>query len=99
LYRAGHFEEGIHRLVESMQTSGDGEDPKGVAFLAMAHHRLGHRNEAESWLDKLVAYRPKEGFDLSRDDLEIRILHREAESLILGSRPTARPIAPSAPTK
>jgi hypothetical protein len=38
-------------------------------------------------------------FFLYRDDVEIRILHREAESLILGSRPTARPIAPSAPTK
>jgi hypothetical protein len=76
-----------------------GATPRGFAFLALAHHCLGHRGEAERWLDKLVAYRPKEGFDFSTDDMEIRILHREAESLILGSRPTARPIAPSAPTK
>jgi tetratricopeptide (TPR) repeat protein len=99
LYRAGRFEEAIRRLDESIQTRGDGGDPKGFAFLAMAHHRLGHRDEAERWFDKLVAYWPKEGFDFSMDDVEIRILHREAESLILGSRPSARPIAPPAPFK
>jgi WD40 repeat protein len=99
LYRVGRFEEAIRRLDESIQSRGDGGDPKGVAFLAMAHHRLGHPDKAKRWLDKLVACRPKQGFDFSRDDVEIRILHREAESLILRSRPTARPMAPSAPTK
>jgi tetratricopeptide (TPR) repeat protein len=99
LYRAGRFEEAIRRLDESIQTRGDGGDPRGFAFLALAHYRLGHRDEAEHWLDKLVADRPKEGFDFSIDSVEIRILHREAESLILGSRPSAPSIAPSAPTK
>jgi WD40 repeat protein/serine/threonine protein kinase len=99
LYRAGKFEEAIRRLDESIQTRGAGGDPRGFAFLALAHHRLGHPDEAERWLDKLVASRPKEGFDFSTDDVEIRILHREAESLILGSRPAPPSIAPSAPTK
>ena len=99
LYRAGQFEEAIRRLDESIQTRGDGGDPRGFAFLALAHYRLGHRDEAEHWQDKLVAYRPKEGFDFSIDDVEVRILHREAESVILGSRPSAPSIAPSAPTK
>jgi hypothetical protein len=99
LYRAGRFEEAIRRLDQSIHIRGDGGDPRAFAFLALAHHRLGHRDEAERWLDKLVASRPKQGFDFSMDDVEIRILHREAESLILGSRPSARPIAPSAPTK
>jgi tetratricopeptide (TPR) repeat protein len=99
LYRAGQFEEAIRRLDESIQTQGEGGDPRAFAFLALAHYRLGHRDEAERWLDKLVDYRPKEGFDFSTDDMEIRILHREAESLIVGSRPSAPPIAPSAPTK
>jgi hypothetical protein len=89
LYRAGRFEEAVRRLDESMQTRGDGGDARGFAFLAMAHHRLGRRDEAKRWLDKLVSYRPEEGFDFSRDDVEVRILHREAESLILGSRPAA----------
>jgi tetratricopeptide (TPR) repeat protein len=99
LYRAGRFEEAIRRLDQSIQIRGDGGDPRAFAFLALAHHRLGHRDEAERWLDKLVAYRPKQGFDFSMDDVEVRILHREAESLILGSRPAAPSIAPSAPTK
>ena len=89
LYRAGRFEEAVRRLDESIQTRGDGGDARGFAFLAMAHHRLGRRDEAKRWLDKLVSYRPEEGFDFSRDDVEVRILHREAESLILGSRPAA----------
>jgi WD40 repeat protein len=99
LYRAGQFEEAIRRLDESIQIRGDGGDPRAFAFLALAHHRLGHRDDVERWLDKLVACRPKEGFVFSSDDAEIRILHREAESLILGSRPTTHPMAPSAPTK
>ena len=99
LYRAGRFEEAIRRLDESIQTRGDGGDPKGFAFLALAHHRLGHRDEAKRWLDKLVASQPKEGFDFSRDDVEIRILHREAESMILGSPPAAPRPTPSTPAR
>jgi tetratricopeptide (TPR) repeat protein len=99
LYRAGRFEEAIRRLDQIIQIRGDGGDPRAFAFLAPAHHRLRHRDEAENWLDKLVASRPKEGFDVSLEDMEVHILHREAESLILGSRPSAPPNAPSAPTK
>ena len=99
LYRAGRFEEAIHRLNESNQARNDGGDPKGVAFLALTHHRLGHSNQAKHWLDKLVAYRPKEGADFFWDEVDIRILRREAESLIRGSRHSAPPPIASEPTK
>jgi hypothetical protein len=99
LYRAGRFAEAIRALEESHQVRGDDGDPRGFAFLAMAHHRLGHRAEAKRWLDELAAYRPKEGPDFSWDDVEIRILRREAESVILGSPPAAPPPAASALTK
>ena len=79
--------------------SRSGGDPQGFAFLALAHHRLGHRAEARRWLDKLAAYRPKETGDLSWDDVEVRILRREAESLILGGPPAAPSPAAPAPTK
>ena len=93
LYRAGRFGEAIRRLNESIQALDGGDVPKGFAFLAMAHHRLGHGDEAKRWLDKLVAYQPKDGADFSWDDVEIRILRREAESLILGSTPAVpRPL-------
>jgi tetratricopeptide (TPR) repeat protein len=97
MYRAGRFEEAVRRLDESIETRGDGGDPRGFAFLVMAHHRLGHHDEARRWLDKLVAYQPREGPDFSWDDVEIRILRREAESLIPGSAPAAPSPAASAP--
>jgi eukaryotic-like serine/threonine-protein kinase len=99
LYRAGRFAEAIRTLEESHRGRGDGGDPQGFAFLALAHHRLGHRAEARRWLDKLAAYRPKETGDLSWDDVEVRILRREAESLILGGPPAAPSPAAPAPTK
>ena len=46
LYRAGRFAEAIRTLEESHRGRGDGGDPQGFAFLALAHHRLGHRAEA-----------------------------------------------------
>jgi hypothetical protein len=98
LYRAGRFEEAIRRLNESSKTRSDEGVPKGFAFLAMAHHRLGHQDDAKHWLDKLIASQVNEvpGY---WDDIESRILRREAESQILGSRPAAPPSADPAPIK
>jgi WD40 repeat protein/serine/threonine protein kinase len=90
LYRAGRFAEAIGSLEKSHQNRGGDGDPRGFAFLAMAHYRLGHRDEAKRWLDKLAAYQPKEGSDLSWDEVEIRILRREAESVVMGTPPAAR---------
>ena len=97
LCRAGQCEAAIRRLDESIR--GDEGDPKAFAFLALAHHRLGHHDQAERWLDKLVASQAKVGFEMSRDDVEIRILRREAESQILGSRLPAPSPTASEPTK
>jgi WD40 repeat protein/serine/threonine protein kinase len=99
LYRAGRYEEAIHRLNEGIRARGDGGDPRAFAFLAMAHHRLGHRDEAQHWLDKLAAYRPKAGAEFFWDDVEVRILRREAESSILGSPRAPRAPTPAAPAE
>src|SRR5262249_4693268 len=85
LYRAGRFEEAIHRLNESSKTRSDNGIPKGFAFLAMAHHHLGHQHDAKHWLDKLIASQINE-VPSSWGDIEIHILRREAESLIPGSQ-------------
>src|SRR5262249_48674910 len=71
LFRGAQFEEAIRRLDESIQTHGDGGDPRALAFMALAHHRLGHQDQAERWLTKLVASQPKEGFAFSREDVQI----------------------------
>jgi WD40 repeat protein len=99
LYRSGRFEEAIRRLNESSQARGGEGVPKEFAFLALAHHRLGHRDESKRWLDKLRDYQTHQVTNDLWDDLEIDILRREAESLILGSRPAASPTAPATPAK
>jgi tetratricopeptide (TPR) repeat protein len=99
LYRAGRFEEAIRRLDDSDRAPDDAGEPKAFAFLALTHFRLGHRDEAGRWLDKLAAYQPKAGAEFFWDDVEIRILRREAESLILGSRHPAPPPMATEPTK
>jgi Flp pilus assembly protein TadD len=45
LYRAGRFDEAIRRLEEGLQSRGGG-NPADWPLLAMADHRLGHRDQA-----------------------------------------------------
>ena len=56
--------------------------PIDWAFLAMAHHRLGHHEEARRWLDKLLAWRPKEAGGFSWTEVELGILRGETESIV-----------------
>src|SRR5262245_13920490 len=56
LYRAGRYDEAIRRLEEGIRLQGGESLPVDWAFLAMAHHRLGHRAEARRWLDRLRQY-------------------------------------------
>jgi tetratricopeptide (TPR) repeat protein len=52
LYRAGRFEEAVRRLNESIAIHGGGGVYEDWLFLALSHHRLGHREEARKWLVK-----------------------------------------------
>ena len=57
LYRAGRFEEAVERLAEATELSSDPYRTNMLCtwfFLAMAHHRLGHADEAHRWLDKAM---------------------------------------------
>ncbi len=58
LYRAGRFDEAIRRLEEGIRLGTGRARPEDWAFLAMAHHRLGHRDEACRWLDRLRNHQP-----------------------------------------
>jgi tetratricopeptide (TPR) repeat protein len=48
-YRAGKYEDCVRRLTEIQ----DLYSPSNDLFLAMAHHRLGHRDEARKWLTRV----------------------------------------------
>jgi tetratricopeptide (TPR) repeat protein len=80
LYRAGRFEEAIRRLDESVARRGVPED---WAFLAMAHQRLGHHEEALRWLARLRD-RPFSGSpEQFWEEFQVRLLRREAEAVVV----------------
>src|SRR5262249_58736083 len=95
LYRAGRFEDAIRRLEEGIQARSGPSVPQDWAFLALAHHRLGHRAEARRWLDRLREHRPSEDPARVWDELEVRLLRGEAEAV--GLRDPVVPHDPFAP--
>jgi tetratricopeptide (TPR) repeat protein len=61
LYRAGRWKDALGPLIEghrSLQNDPNPwlrlDDARDCAYLAMAHHRLGHREEARKWFDTMV---------------------------------------------
>jgi WD40 repeat protein/tetratricopeptide (TPR) repeat protein len=83
LYRAGRFEDAIRRLEEGIQLREGASVPADWAFLALAHHRLGHRDPARRYLEQLRSRSPSTDPDPFWDELEIRLLQNEAEATIL----------------
>jgi len=83
LYRAGRFEDAIRRLEEGIQLRHGTEEPLDWPFLAMAHHRLGHRDEARRWLSRLRNRQSNTDPFQFWEELEIRLLRSEAEAVIL----------------
>jgi tetratricopeptide (TPR) repeat protein len=97
LYRAGRLDEAIRRLeLSDRDWTGVGV-ARNWAFLAMAHHRMGHREDARRWLEKLRAYAPGNATQFFWESVEIGILRREAESLISHAEIPADPFQPPRP--
>jgi hypothetical protein len=100
------LDEATERLTEADQLAQQmGEDqPCSPAytwyFLAMAHHRLGHREEAKKWLDKAVSWTDKvfREADLGTADLSwsrrltLKLLRDEAEALLKSTPASASPL-------
>ena len=51
LYRSGKYEESIKKLNEAANSRAT-PAPSAWIFLAMAHHQLGQKEEAQKWLKK-----------------------------------------------
>jgi serine/threonine protein kinase/Tfp pilus assembly protein PilF len=67
-YRADELQDSITALDRSVELS-KGGDASDWFFLAMAHGRLGHAQEARRWFDQAVAF--VEQMDRPRDDLAL----------------------------
>jgi tetratricopeptide (TPR) repeat protein len=83
LVRAGRPAEAIGRLEEGIRARGGQGGPRDWAFLALAHHRLDHGDEARRWLDRLREHQPSTDPARFWDELEIRLLRSEAEAMVL----------------
>jgi hypothetical protein len=84
LFRAGRYQEAIDRLNERVAGVATPGVPLDWVFLAMAHHRLDHKEEASRWLDKFRAHKIPD-LQTSTDlwnDLEIPLFAREVEALL-----------------
>jgi WD40 repeat protein/tRNA A-37 threonylcarbamoyl transferase component Bud32/tetratricopeptide (TPR) repeat protein len=97
LYRAGRHAEAIDKLMIPEQRRGKGAERISAAdalawpFLAMAHQRRGHREEARRWLERFRRYQPDPADAARRaqdpdafwEDLEFQLLRSEAEAVVL----------------
>jgi tetratricopeptide (TPR) repeat protein len=83
LYRTGRYDEAIQRLGEGNRLQGAESLPSAWPLLAMAHHGLGHHDDARRWLDRLRERQPSTDPAHFGMELEIRLLRSEAEAVIL----------------
>jgi tetratricopeptide (TPR) repeat protein len=70
LYRAGHFEEARTMLSESIARQGNDGHLPGRAFLAMCHHRLDNKAEANKWLELAEAWHAARVEQKSKSDAQ-----------------------------
>jgi WD40 repeat protein/tetratricopeptide (TPR) repeat protein len=84
LYRAGRYDEAMREFEDATRHWSGPVPPRHWAFMAMTHHRLGHRSEAMQWLDRFRSFNPSDDAMASYSQiLRICLLRREAEALIL----------------
>jgi tetratricopeptide (TPR) repeat protein len=83
-YRLGEEKDAVAALHKSMKL-GQGGDAFDWLFLAMAHRKLGDRDEARKWYDKSVKWLEENGPALEKDPLhaeEVRRFREEAEQVL-----------------
>jgi tetratricopeptide (TPR) repeat protein len=84
LYRAGRFAEAVPVLEKSLAAGKGQFDGFDLYFLAMAHHRLGHRAEARHCLDRAIEWIARRPPLLANAAGELAAFRTEAESVLAG---------------
>jgi tetratricopeptide (TPR) repeat protein len=92
-YRAGNYRDAVAALKKSSELNA-GHERFEWFFLAMAHWRLGDREQARTWYDKAVAWMDKHMPD--NDELK-RFRAEAAELLGVKDPPSRKEIAPAKP--
>jgi tetratricopeptide (TPR) repeat protein len=96
-YRAGRFEEAVKHVDAGITAHGKEGNPLDWLLLALAHQRLGHADQARTWLDKAVRWLDASTQDKPADDafgsridwqtwLALRVLRREVEEDLRASK-------------
>jgi Flp pilus assembly protein TadD len=85
-YRLGNWAKALEALEQSekLNTPKDGPHPADLAFLAMAHQQLGHKEQARATLARLREAMKKPSWE---KNAEAQGFLREAEELIEGKAP------------
>ena len=84
LYRAGRYDEAIATLERSLAAGRGQSDAFDLFFLAMAHHRLGHREEAHTCFDRALRWLgDQQGLSVEYAR-ELALFRTEAEAVLAG---------------
>ncbi len=83
-YRAGQPDKAVERYNEVVKADGKGGTTWDWLFLALAHQKLGHAEEAKKWLARAVQAIGEAKSLEWNERLELQLLRREAEALIQG---------------
>ncbi len=82
LYRAGKLAEAI-TILEKSRAAGNGQfDAFDLFFLAMAHHRLGHRTEARGCFERAVRWVGEQKTLPAQYAKELTMFRAEADAVL-----------------
>jgi tetratricopeptide (TPR) repeat protein len=83
-YRAGRFDQAIETLEKSLKAGKGQLDGFDLVFLAMAHHRLGHGDEARACFDRALHWLEEQKNLSGQDAKELAAFRAEAASVLAG---------------
>jgi len=84
LYRAGQYAEAVTTLEKSLDAGHGQLGAFDLFFLAMAHHRLGDREEARGCLDRAIEWMSHPGPLTGDQAKELAAFRAEAEAVLAG---------------